>query len=375
MQILEGLPRAEFKQSLICSVERDESFMAEVRRLRARGVRVEVVPMKREPAPLSDLGALFRILRHLKAQRYDIVHTHSSKAGALGRTAAVLARVPHVVHTPHVFPFSQVNLPYYRKVLYRLIEKLMGAVSDRIIAVSAWQRALALKSGIGRPDRVTLIHNGVPLPSEAGPAGRRRIRKELGVERSEILVGTAGRIMAQKGHKLLVEAAAMLLDLHPQLRFFIAGSGELEHPLRATINQLSWCRQRISLLGDRTDMPDLLAAADVFVLPSLWEGMPYALIEAMAAGKPVICANVGGMEEAVTDGENGLLVRAGDSVALASAIARLVEDPGLRKRLGEAAQRTVSEHFRAEDKLQQLARLYKALASQKKSRRASRAKV
>jgi glycosyltransferase involved in cell wall biosynthesis len=360
LQILDGLPESEFQQSLLCSIERDRSFMAHVERLRARGVRVEIVPMRREPSLLSDARAFFRIYRHLSRRRYDIVHTHCSKAGALGRLAAFLAGVPRIVHTPHVFPFTQ-DVARHWKVLYRLIEKLLGAFTDRIIAVSTFQRALALKFGIGKRGSVVVIHNGVAEAprSAVSTDGWQRVREELGVKANDILVGTAGRLMSQKGHKYLVEAAAMLLDRHPHLRFYIAGSGELEDSLRAMCNQLSWCRERVLLLGEREDVPDVLAATDIFVLPSLWEGMPYALLEAMAAAKPIICSNVCGLDEVIKDGMNGLLVPPADSPALAHAISLLVGNRALRLRLGPAARSTVQERFRAEEKILVLAKLYR----------------
>ncbi len=358
-QILGGLPQPEFEQSLLCSVERDPGFMPEIRRLRAEGMRVEIVPMKREMAPLSDLNALRRIWRHLSRYRYDIVHTHCAKAGALGRVAALLTRVPRVVHTPHVFPFSQ-DWPNHRKLEYRLIEKLLSALCDRIIAVSEYQKTLAESHGIGRRGDVVVIPNGVSPSAFEGGDGR-RVRKELGLKQADILVGTTGRLSHQKGHKHLLEAAAILLDRHPNLRFFIAGGGELERPLRGMISGLSWCRQRVFFLGERGDVADLLAATDVFVLPSLWEGLPYSLLEAMAAARAVICTDVCGMSEVVIHGVNGLLVPPRDSRALAVALSRLAADRSLRRRLGAAAQQTARERFQLADKLAALASLYRQL--------------
>jgi len=371
LQILDGLPKEEFQQSLLCSVERDPSFMHEVRRLRAKGVRVEIVPMKRNPSLVPDFRAFFRIYRFLSHHRYDIIHTHSSKAGIVGRLAAFLARARHIVHTPHVFPFSQ-PAPQYRQAVYRLGETLLGSLTDRIIAVSSFQRALATDYGIGSRDSVALIHNGVPLEvfrraaeSEARQAGRARVREELGARPNDLLVGTAGRLTLQKGQKYLLEAAAILLDRHPNLRFYIVGSGELEEELRRMIHHLSWCRQRISFLAERGDFLDLLAATDIFVLPSLWEGLPYALLEAMAAERPVICTNVCGLDEVVKDGENGLLIPPADSRALAAAISRLVTDRPLRRRLASAARKTILQGFRLEDKLALLAQVYRDLAGPK----------
>jgi len=366
LQILDGLPRSEFEQSLICSVERDPSFMSEVERLRAEGVLVRVVPMKRNPSVIPDFRAFIRLYRFLSHHRYDVVHTHSSKAGIVGRLAAFLARAPHIVHTPHVFPFTQ-PAPQYRQAVYRLGETLLGSLTDRIIAVSAWQRSLAVEHGIGTKDSVALIHNGVTVETlrRGGCSrgeGRARVREELGAKPSDLLVGTAGRLTLQKGQKYLLEAVAILLDRHPHLRFYIVGSGELEQKLRGMIEQLSWCRQRIAFLPERADFSDLLAATDIFVMPSLWEGMPYALLEAMAAERPVICTNVCGLDEVVKDGENGLLIPPADSRAVAAAISRLVTDRALRKRLGTAARRTVQERFRLEEKLELLAQLYRDLA-------------
>jgi glycosyltransferase involved in cell wall biosynthesis len=323
--------------------------------------------MKRNPSVIPDFRAFIRLYRFLSHHRYDVVHTHSSKAGIVGRLAAFLARAPHIVHTPHVFPFTQ-PAPQYRQAVYRLGETLLGSLTDRIIAVSAWQRSLAVEHGIGTKDSVALIHNGVTVEtlrrgSSSREEGRARVREELDAKPSDLLVGTAGRLTLQKGQKYLLEAVAILLDRHPHLRFYIVGSGELEQELRRIIEQLSWCRQRISFLPERADFSDLLAATDIFVMPSLWEGMPYALLEAMAAERPVICTNVCGLDEVVKDGENGLLIPPADSRALAAAISRLVTDRALRKRLGAAARKTVQERFRLEEKLEMLAQLYRDLAA------------
>lgn len=368
LQILCGLPRSEFHQSLLCSVERDESFMNDVKRLRGQGIRVEIVPMKREPSLFSDFIAFRRIYRHLRRHRYDIVHTHCAKAGVLGRVAAFLTRKPYIVHTPHVFPFTQ-HLPYYRQLEYRLIETLLGAITDRLVVVSEYQRSLAAQYGIGRQGCVRLIHNGVDMERFAAAQDRSTIREELGVKPNDILVGTAGRLTVQKGQKYFIEAAAILLDRHPHLRFYLVGSGELEEHLRGMIAELSWCRQRVLFLGERQDMPQLLAATDIFVLPSLWEGLPYALLEAMAAAKAVICSNVCGMAEVIQNGVNGLLVPPANTSALAGAISRLVEDRTLRKRLGAAAQKTIAKGFRMEEKLQKLAMMYKELVPPTKAAR------
>ena len=371
LQILDGLPRPDFQQALICSVERDPSFMHEVERLRAEGVLVRVVPMKRNPALVPDFRAFIRIYRFLSHHRYDVVHTHSSKAGLVGRLAAFLARARRIAHTPHVFSFTQ-PAPQYRKAVYRLGDTLLGAFTDRLIAVSSWQRSLALGYGIGSKDSVALIHNGVtvdrPGRAASDAEGRLRVRDELGAKPDDILVGTAGRLTLQKGQKYLLEAAAILLDRYPTLRFYIVGSGELEAQLRGMIHHLSWCRQRISFLPERADFTALLAATDIFVMPSLWEGMPYALLEAMAAERPVICANVCGLDEVVKDGENGLLIPPADSRALAAAIARLVTDRPLRLRLATAARKTVQERFRLGEKLEMLAQLYRDLAAPKITR-------
>lgn len=360
LQILKYLPRDSYELSLVCSTLRDPSFVEDIEALRADGVNVTVIQMTREINPLADFRALFELARHMREHSVDVVHTHSSKAGVLGRIAARLADVPRVVHSPHAFAFEfRTNRP--ARMLYRLAEKFCARLSDAIVAVSEHERQQAIGLNVLSPDKVLTIENGLDEDdfkrSRRGP----QVRKELGIGKGRVVVGTVGRLAKQKGLTCLVDAAAKLLRDFPDLCFLVAGAGEQLLALERKLIDLR-IGKKVLLLGHRDDTRDLYAAMDIFVLPSLWEGRPYALLEAMAAGKPVVASDVCGLDEVIENGKNGVLVRPGDVPDLADGIARLVKSPPLRRKLGQAARKTVEARYHAEESVARLHALYTELA-------------
>ncbi|MEW6359378.1 MAG: glycosyltransferase family 4 protein [Planctomycetota bacterium] len=356
LQLLRHLPRDRYDLSFVCSTLRDPSFQKDVEALRAEGIKVAVIPMTRAIHPLADLRALAELIRHIRRHRYDIVHTHSSKAGILGRIAARLARVPVVIHTPHAFAF-EMAAGRAANAFYRMAERIGARLSDAIVAVSEHERRLAIGLNVLPPDRIVTIENALDDDDLTPSHNREKMRKELGLEGKQILVGTVGRLTRQKGLPVLLDAAGILLHDFPDMRFLIAGSGEDEGALRRKMAALGIADQ-VLLLGHRDDTHDLYAAMDIFVLPSLWEGRPYALLEAMAAGRPVVASDVCGLGDVIEDGANGLLVPVGEAARLAEAVARLGRDSELRRRLGRAARQTVETRYRLADAIAKLDAVY-----------------
>lgn len=310
--------------------------------------------------PHRDALALVRLVAAMRETKPALLHTHSSKAGILGRAAARIARVPHVVHTVHGWSFNDTQ-PSVVVRLYRLLERAAARATDRIVCVSEADRREGIASEIGRPEAYRLVRSGIdPEEFAARPGARERVRASLGIGPGELLAGTVACLKLQKAPLDLVEAAAVALRADPRLRFVVAGDGELRGAVEARARDLG-LGERFRLLGWRRDVPDLLAALDLFVLTSLFEGLPRAVLQAMVAGVPVVATAVGGTPEVVRDGETGLLVRPGDPVAAAAAIVRLAGEPETARRLAAAASKRIGEEFEIRGMVRTLDALYEDL--------------
>ena len=350
------LDPARFAVHVVVSTRRDPGFLADLEALRARGLGVTVIPMTREIHPLRDAVALLRLRVAIRTARPDIVHTHSSKGGFLGRIAARLAGVPVVVHTPHVFAFQMAVGPLRRR-LYLALERGAARLADRIICVCPAERAAAILARVAQPAQLVVIENGIaPLPPPIA-AARAQMRSELAIRPDELVVGTVGRYTRQKGHADLLAAAPAVLQRHPRTRFVLAGAGELRPAIEAQIARLA-LGDHVLLVGAQEDAARFYPAFDVTVLPSLWEGLPYSLLEAMAAGAAVVATRVGGIPDVILSGKTGLLVPPLAPEALAQAIAALLADPALRARLGAAARALVPVRYAVDTMVRKTAELY-----------------
>lgn len=297
---------------------------------------VDLDVIRREIRPLWDLHGMVRLSRFLANTRYSIVHTHTSKPGVVGRLAARHNRVPAIVHTVHLFGFHEESGPL-ATAAYAGIERRAAHWCDRIITVSEYHREWALRLGIGTPEKLMAIPNGVP-DRRAVPQHRRDvIRDGLDVCDDDFVILSTGRLAEQKGLEYLIRAVPLLLSAVPEAMVLLAGDGPLLGSLSRLIDDLG-LESHVRLLGFRADVGDLLAAADVVALPSLWEGLSISLLEAMAAGRPTVTTAIGSNREVTRDGALARLVPPKDPAALASAIVSLAHDPGGRAALGRAAQ-------------------------------------
>jgi glycosyltransferase involved in cell wall biosynthesis len=351
------LDPTRFELHLAVSTRRDPDFLDDLRLLRERGLEATVVPMLRAIRPWHDLPAFLRLRRLIAALRPDIVHTHSSKAGFLGRLAARQVGTPAVVHTPHVFPFQMAVSPALQ-ALYRVLERRAARWADRIACVCEQERREALRLRIAAPDRLVVIPNGVEAPIEPPtPADRLTQRRALGLAPDGLVVGMVARFTRQKGHADLLAALPAVFRREPGARVVLVGDGELRAALERDIAARGF-RGQVTIVGAREDAARCYPAFDVTALPSLWEGMPYALLDAMAHGSAIVATTVGGVPEAIKDGQSGLLVPPSAPDRLADALTALLADPALRARLGEAARRTVQKQFRLPEMIRMTAELY-----------------
>lgn len=329
--------------------------------LRIPDAEVRLLPsLRREISPVGDPVALVALARAFRRMRPAIVHTHSSKAGILGRLAARLARVPRVVHTVHGWSFNDTQ-PRPVRTLYRSLERVAARATDRIVCVSERDRETGIALGIGSPDRYALVRSGIDL-AEFAPRPERRaaVRAALGVAEGEILVGAVACLKPQKAPLDLVEAAASARARDPRLRFVLAGDGELRGPVEERARSLG-LGESFRILGWRRDVPDLLAAMDLFLLTSLFEGLPRSVLQAMSAGVPIVATAAGGTPEVVRDRETGRLVPPGRPAEAAEAILDLAADLEGRTALATAARRRIGEEFDIRGMVRRLDRLYEEI--------------
>lgn len=356
---VEGLDRRRFQCELLYGRTAVLPAMAVALRDEVGLPLHEVPRLLRRVAPAQDFLALAHLWRYIRRGRFDLVHTHSSKAGFLGRVAARLAGVPRIVHTPHGHIFGG----YFGLLatgLYIRLERWAARFTDRIITLSDQEQRDHLARGIGRPDQLVTIPSGVdlkalPRPGETHAA----VRKAMGVAADAPLVGTVARLVPVKGLAYLLEGARRILESAPEVILLIVGDGDLRGELESRARALG-VGGRIRFVGFREDAARWIAALDVFVLPSINEGMGRVLVQAMALEVPVVASRVGGVPEVTGDGDAGILVPPRDPAAIAEAVLRLLGDPALRGALGQrGAER--AQAFRVERMIASLEDLYEAL--------------
>jgi len=303
---------------------------------------VRLLPWLRHPiAPLSDAAALVRLAAMLDG--VDLIHTHSSKAGIVGRAAARLAGTRGVVHTVHGWSFNDTQPRAVRRA-YVELERQAARGTDRIVCVSESDRETGLRLGIGSEAQYRVIRSGIDRTGYVAPPGaRERTRAALGYGSDDVVVGTIANFKPQKGPLDFVAAARLARATNPRLKFFAAGDGELR-PLAQERIEAGGLAGDVRLLGWREDVVELLAAMDVFVLTSLFEGLPRVVLQAMAASVPVVATDAGGTAEVVGRGA-GLLVPPGDPGAIAAAVVALARDPEARRRHAATALARLGAEF------------------------------
>jgi len=353
------LDKGSFDVAVACPSARhpsygDESIVAE---LRAAGVRTHIVEMRRAIAPASDLASFWQLWSLMRRDCFDIIHTHSSKGGFLGRLAARCAGAKAVVHTAHGFYF--LGQPGLSRVFYLGLERLASRLTDRFIAVSESEKAVAIEHGLFRPDQVVVIENGIELPNLEVDIGQRQ--QELGLEPDRPVVGTVSRFNPQKDPATLLRAIALVIQAVPEVQFVWCGNGELKPQAEALARRLD-IHEHILFTGYRKDVLEWMALFDVFVVSSLFEGLPYTLLEAMSVGKPVVATDVVGSRDAVVHGETGLLVPPQDPSALAEAVLRLIRSPDEARRMGRAGRDLVARRFTLKRMIAKTERVYHELA-------------
>lgn len=337
----------------------DPIFQQAARRQGIGVVALDVI--RREIRPWWDLAGLARLYRFLRREHYQVVHTHTSKAGFVGRLAARAGGVPVIVHTIHGFAFHE-RSSRAKRVFYSTLERIASSSCDRIIAATEFHRRWALDLGVCAPGKIVAIPNGITAPPPGAANSTAELRRQWNVQPGECVSLTAGRLASEKGLEDLIEAAAILNKTGRAFRMVLAGDGPLRAQLEALVHNRG-VADRVTFLGYREDMADLLEACDLVVLPSIREGLSIALLEAMAAAKPIVTTRIGGNLAAVSHEDTALLVPPGDPEALTRAILRCWRDPRLRQRLGAQARFVFERYYTEERMLSSYREVYRELMS------------
>ncbi len=341
------LNRQRYEPMLACGPQTGaEGNLLELEPAKASRVPVWIVPnLIRKPDPLRDLKALKELVALFKETRPDIVHTHESKAGVLGRLAGRLAKVPCVIHTVHGFSFLA-PIPKWQKKLYLWLERKAAQWCDALIFISVPLMEEAKRQNIGDPNCYAYIPSGIDLKAFSQTAVHQKT-PELAVANGRPIIGTVGRIVKEKGYEVLLHATHRLK--REGLPFYLVwvGDGPERSSLEGLAQKLGLADQLL-VTGVRDDVSRWVRGFDIFALPTLWEGMGRVFLEAQAAGVPVVGTKVGGVPDVVTEGQTGFLVPPGDVNAFAEALKCLLTDPNLRQRMGAAGRQFVDERFSVE---------------------------
>jgi glycosyltransferase involved in cell wall biosynthesis len=358
VDLARGLAARGIEVWLASAQRRDPGYPADLAALAALGVHCVDVPMVRSIHPGRDLADLRTLEELVRRVEPDVVHTHSSKAGVLGRLAAASAGRP-VVHTPHTFAFLfKAEFSAWQRALFRALEQHLSGSSAAVIAVSRSEAESMRRSLVVPRERVRVVPNGIDAARWI--AARPVSRASLGVPEGVPLLSVLGLLHVAKGQDVALRALA-----RPELagaHLLLAGMGHAREELEELARSLG-VAQRAHFLGWRDDAPALVAATDVVLLPSRWEGMPYIVLESMAAARPVVATRVDGAIELVDDGRTGALVEIEDDASLARAVARVLAlAPGARERMGELARERVLGTFTIERMLDSMLAVYSEVA-------------
>jgi len=318
---------------------------------------VEMIVLNRRHKREGRPAAIVAMAKVMKERKVQIVHTHMYHGNTYGRIAALIAGVPVIISTVH-------TINSHRGFKRHLLNRLLSRYTDRIIAVSKAVRRDLIEQDHIPKDKIALLYNGIDYKRFQSSISKEEAKKRLGFMESEFIIGTVGRLEPPKGQRYLLEAASDLLKEFPQIRLLLIGDGKLRRTLEDHGNQLG-LQGKQTYLGIRRDIPQILRAMDIFVLPSIREGLPIALLEAMASGCPCIASAVGGVPEVIEEQRSGLLVSPADTQGLKKALKKILSDRSFGALLGKAGMEKIRKIFNQDIIVRMLEDIYNGLLVEK----------
>ena len=352
IDIAKKIDKSEFKIDLIYSTRRNKNFIP---------VGNDVfnntygLPISRSGS-ISDIANILRIRKIIKQNNYDIVHCHSTKAGFVGRLAAFISNHPNVVYSPHGFMFCDTRIQL-RRLSYLMLEKYLGYITNKIIAVSGSERDLALKHNIVPNKKIITLYNSIDPSDYDDHNYVNKVPEKMLQKNSEIILGTVGRLYYQKDPITLIKSFKIINDNFPNTKLVFVGDGPLFDKCQRLINELD-LQDKIKLEGFQKNSKDYYKMFDVFILSSHYEGLPYALLEAMIMGIPSVGTDVVGIKDLIVNGETGYLVNEEDHVGLANAVINLLENPHLLSVFSENAKRITKSNFNFNEGIKEYEEFY-----------------
>ncbi|MCE1247974.1 MAG: glycosyltransferase family 4 protein [Firmicutes bacterium] len=333
--------------------------------LEETGARVVDIPISRSANPVSDFISLIKLMSFIKKEKFDSVHTYTTKAGFVGRLAAKLSGVPIIVHTIFELPQNSARNPLL-KFAYKKMEQLAALWADHFITISTFNQKQISDERILNTSKLDLIPEG--LVTENYEAVNNSVpdkKKELGIPENAFVIGTVARLEAAKGYPYLLEAAKKILETkkthdNRDIYFVAVGKGRMQPQLEEKAKELG-ISDRMIFTGFRDDMWEILRTFDIFALPSIWEGQGVVLLEAMCYSKPVVASDVGGITDVVDDGVTGILIPPADPEALAAALIKMMDNPDMMKKMGDAGYERVNKLFHDRDSNRKRLEVYKKL--------------
>ena len=328
-----------------------------VERIKREGIFVETVPMAREIDLWQDLKSLVLFYQCFRKHRFDVVHTHTPKAGLLGPLAAKWAKVPTIVHTVHGF-LCHDRTPCLQRLVFWLFEKITASFSHYLLSQSQEDVERAVEWKLCGPKKISYLGNGIDT-AFFSPGEKAALRKQLGFGEKDIIIGTVGRLVYEKGYREFFEAAGILVKKYSHLKFVLIGPKETDQKDAVTFDpETLKPKEAYRFLGWQEDLRPWYSAFDIFVLTSHREGIPRACMEAAAMQCPIVATNIRGCREVVLQDVNGLLVEPRNGAAVAEALERLVLDEPLRREMGKKGRKHILEHFKRDFVLERLAAFY-----------------
>ncbi len=316
-----------------------------------------VVALHRMKSHRFDPRIVRDLYRLIKTEKADVVHTHLYDGNKYGRLAAGLARVPAIIsHYHNVYP--------RRRIKYHLINRVLANLNDRILAVSQAVKESVVRFDRISPEMIEVLYNGIDPLNFSGEFEDSGVRQRFGVKPEDFLIGVVARLEEQKGHIYLFRALRQLIPDFPQIKVLVVGDGTLRPVLEAKVLEME-LSDKVLFVGTRKNIPEILAALDLFILPSLWEGFSLAILEALAMGTPVIASAVGGAPEVIRSGHNGLLIPPGEESDLVTGVREAILDPRKYKQMGRQGKETVDRKFTLARHLTRLQDIYLEVLAQK----------